>query len=84
MQYQNRNKQLGSRKLGIPASNNARKYYRKLAKLQKKKADKRNDFLQKLTTDLARKYRHIRLETLPKKIKKSGGLKAPYFREESH
>ncbi len=25
---------------------------------------KRNDFLQKLTTDLARKYRHIRLETL--------------------
>ena len=45
-------------------SNNAKKYYRKLAKLQKEIADKRNDFLQKLTTDLARKYKHIRLETL--------------------
>ncbi len=64
LQYNNRNKQLGNRKLGIPASNNARKYYRKLAKLQKEIADKRNDFLQKLTTDLAKKYRHIRLETL--------------------
>ena len=64
LQYHNRNKQLGNRKKGIPASNNARKYYRKLAKLQKQIADKRNDFLQKLTTDLARKYRHIRLETL--------------------
>ena len=64
LQYHNRNKQLGNRRQGIPASNNARKYYRKLAKLQKEIADKRNDFLQKLTTDLARKYRHIRLETL--------------------
>jgi putative transposase len=64
LQYHNRNKQLGNRKKSIPASNNARKYYRKLAKLQKQIADKRNDFLQKLTTDLARKYRHIRLETL--------------------
>jgi putative transposase len=64
LQYQNRNKQLGNRKKGIKASNNARKYYRKLAKLQKEIAERRNDFLQKLTTDLARKYRHIRLETL--------------------
>ncbi|MDJ0648120.1 MAG: transposase [Xenococcaceae cyanobacterium MO_188.B19] len=64
LQYHNRNKQLGNRKKGILASNKARKYYRKLAKLQKQIADKRNDFLQKLTTDLARKYRHIRLETL--------------------
>ena len=64
LQYHNRNKQLGNRKKGIPVSNNAKKYYQKLAKLQKGIADKRNDFLQKLTTDLARKYRHIRLETL--------------------
>ena len=63
-QYHNRNKQLGNRKLGINKSNNAQKYYSKLAKLHKKVADKRNDFLQKLTTDLARKYRHIKLETL--------------------
>ncbi len=64
LQYHNRNKQLGNKKKGIPVSNNARKYYRKLAKLQKQIADKRNDFLQKLTTDLARKYQHIKLETL--------------------
>ncbi len=64
LQYHNRNKQLGNRKSSIPPSNNTRKYYRKLARLQKEIADKRNDFLQKLTTDLAKKYRHIRLETL--------------------
>ncbi len=64
LQYHNRNKQLGNNRQGIPASNNARKYYRKLAKLQKQIADKRNDFLQKLTTNLARKYRHLKLETL--------------------
>lgn len=64
LQYHNRNKQLGNKKSRTPASNNARKYYRKLAKLQKEIADKRHDFLQKLTTDLARKYKHIRLETL--------------------
>lgn len=64
LQYHNRNKQLGNRKQGMAASNNARKYYRKLAKLQKQIADRRNDFLQKLTTDLARKYRHLKIETL--------------------
>ncbi len=64
LQYHNRNKQLGNRKQGISASNNARKYYKKLAKLQKKVANRRNDFLQKLTTDLARKYQHLKVETL--------------------
>ncbi len=64
MQFHNRNKQLGNRKKGILASKNALKYYRKLARLQKKIADKRIDFLQKLTTDLARKYRHLKVETL--------------------
>lgn len=64
LQYHNRNKQLGDRRKGIPASNNARKYYQKLAKLQKKIADRRNDFLQKLTTELAKKYRHLKVETL--------------------
>ena len=51
-------------KKGIPASNNARKYYKQLAKLHKKVSDRRNDFLQKLTTNLARKYSHLKLETL--------------------
>ncbi len=32
--------------------------------MPKEIADKRNDFLQKLTTDLASKYRHMRVETL--------------------
>lgn len=64
LQYHNRNKQLGNKRKGIYASSNARKYYRKLAKLHLKVANKRNDFLQKLTTDLARKYRHLKLETL--------------------
>ena len=64
LQFHNRHKQLGDRRKGIPASNNARKYYRKLARLQKKIADKRIDFLQKLTTNLARKYRHLKVETL--------------------
>ena len=64
LQFHNRNKQLGNRKQGISASSNAQKYYKKLARLQKKVADRRNDFLQKLTTDLARKYRHLKVETL--------------------
>ncbi len=64
LQYHNRNKQLGNRKQKVSPSNNSRKYYKKLASLHKKVADARNNFLQKLTTDLARKYRHIKLETL--------------------
>lgn len=64
LQYYNRNKQLGNKRIGQSCSNNARKYYKKLAKLQKEVADKRNDFLQKLTTDLARKYYHLKVETL--------------------
>lgn len=64
LQYHNRNKQLGNKRLGQKPSNNAQKYYRRLAKLQKEIADKRHDFLQKLTTNLARKYRHLKVETL--------------------
>lgn len=64
LQYRNRHKQLGNRRQRIKASNNARKYYRSVAKLQQKIANQRLDFLQKLTTDLARKYRHLRVETL--------------------
>ena len=64
LQYRNRNKQFGDRRNGVPASNNAREYYIRLAKLQRQIANQRNDFLQKLTTDLARKYRHLKVETL--------------------
>ena len=64
LQYRNRNKKLGNKKTGEKASNNARKYYKKLAILHKQIAARRNDFLQKLTTDLARKYAHLKVETL--------------------
>ena len=64
LQSHNRNKQLGSRKQGIVASNNAKKYYQKLARLHKQIVDTRNDFLRKLTTRLAKKYYHLKVETL--------------------
>ena len=80
LQYRNRNKQTlerlanakrcrqppgcGNKRTGEKASNNAKKYYKKLALLHKQIAARRNDFLQKLTTDLARKYRHLKIEAL--------------------
>ena len=83
LQYSNRNKQLGDRKLGQRKSNNAQKYYNKLAKLHKKVADRRNDFLQKLTTELARKYRHIRLESLNVKGMMANGKLAMHIADAS-
>ena len=47
LEYHNRNRQLGNRRQDIPMSNNARKYYSRLAKLQKEIADKRNCMLAK-------------------------------------
>lgn len=64
LQYANRNKRFGNRRKKIENSNNAKKYFKKLAKFHQKIANKRNDFLQKLTTNLARKYYHLKLETL--------------------
>ena len=59
-QYRNRNKQLGNKKSKISASNNAHKYYKKLALLHAKIANQRQDFLHKLTTDLSKTYCRIR------------------------
>ena len=64
LQYRNRNKQLGKRKLGITASTNAQKFYRKLAKQHADIAQGRRDFLQKTTTEISQKYAHIRIEDL--------------------
>ncbi|MEM7591234.1 MAG: transposase [Cyanobacteria bacterium P01_A01_bin.83] len=64
LQYHNRNKQLSNRRKGELVSSNARKYYGKLAKLHREIANCREDFLQKLTTELALKYQHIKVETL--------------------
>jgi putative transposase len=63
-QWRNRNKQLGHKRLGVKASNNARKHYRRIAKIHAKIANQRRDFLQKTTTEISRKYAHIRIEDL--------------------
>jgi putative transposase len=63
-QYHNRNKQHGDKRSGQKASNNAKKYYKKLARFHKKIADKRQDFLNKTTTCICKKYAHIKIEDL--------------------
>ena len=64
LQYRNRNKQLGNRKLGIKASTNAQKFARNQAKQHADIAQGRRDFLQKTTTEISQKYAHIRIEDL--------------------
>jgi putative transposase len=64
LQYRNRSKQLGNRKLGIKASKNAQKFYRNQAKKYADIAQGRRDFLQKTTTEISQKYAHIRIEDL--------------------
>ena len=63
-QYHNRNKQLGNRKQKIKASNNAKKFYAKVACIHADIANVRNDFLHKTTTEISKKYSHIRIEDL--------------------
>lgn len=64
IQWRNRNKILGSKKRGIKASNKARKFYEKLARLSARLANIRQDTTQKMTTDLSRKAYTIRIEDL--------------------
>ncbi|MDY6976380.1 MAG: transposase [Pseudomonadota bacterium] len=61
-QWRNRNKQLGSQ--GKPASKNAVKYYKKLAKYHARLASLRKDFIEKTTTELASQIKHVCLEDL--------------------
>jgi putative transposase len=63
-QWRKRNKQLGNRRQGIRASNNAKKYYQRLSKRHARIANVRKDFLQKATTEISRKYYLIRIEDL--------------------
>ena len=63
-QYRNRHKQLGNRKKGIKASNNAKKYYDKVRKQHFEIACQRQDFLQQTTTKLCKTYAHIKIENL--------------------
>ncbi len=64
IQWRNRNKVLGNRKLGIKASNNAREFYTKSARLSVRISNIRKDTTQKMTTDLSRKAHNIRIEDL--------------------
>jgi len=64
LQWRNRNKILGSKKLKIKASHNADKFYRKLARSNARIANIRQDATQKMTTELSRKAYTIRIEDL--------------------
>ena len=64
LQYYNRNKQRGNRKQGIKASNSAKKFYKKLARIHSRIADIRKDFLQKTTTEISKTYYKIVIEDL--------------------
>jgi putative transposase len=64
LQYRNRNKKLGNRRTGESASNNAKKYYAKLARYHKRVADKRKDFLNQTTTSICQRYAHVKIEDL--------------------
>jgi putative transposase len=63
-QWRNRNKQLGNNKLSIKTSNNAKKYFDKLASKHSDIANIRKDFLQKTTTEISKKYYLLRIEDL--------------------
>jgi putative transposase len=64
LQWRNRNKVLGNRRLNIKASNKARRYYLHLARQHQRLANIRQDTTQKMTTDLSRKAYSIRIEDL--------------------
>jgi putative transposase len=64
IQWRNRNKVLGNRREGIKASNNAIKYYQQLRRKHRRIANVREDFLQKVTTRLAKTYQEIKIEDL--------------------
>jgi IS605 OrfB family transposase len=56
--------QLGNKRQGIPTSNNSKKYFKKVPKLHARISYIQVDFLQKLTTNISRKYHRIRIEDL--------------------
>jgi len=64
IQWRNRNKVLGNKKLKIVASKNARNFYLRVAKLNARIANIRQDTTQKMTTSLSRKAYIIRIEDL--------------------
>lgn len=64
LQWRNRNKQLGNRRQERVKLKNAAKYYIKLGNKHARITNQRQDFLQKTTTEISRKYATIRIEDL--------------------
>lgn len=64
LQWRNRNKLKGSKRLDVRASNNALKFYARVAALHARMANIRRDTTQKMTTDLSRRADRIRIEDL--------------------
>jgi putative transposase len=64
LQWRNRNKVLGNRRLNVKTSNKAKRYYLQLQRQHQHLANIRQDTTQKMTTDLSRKAYNIRIEDL--------------------
>ncbi|WP_446334512.1 RNA-guided endonuclease InsQ/TnpB family protein [Coleofasciculus sp. G1-WW12-02] len=64
LQWRNRNKVLGNKKLKVAASKKARKYYVDLSRQHLRISNIRRDTIQKMTTDLSRRIYNIRIEDL--------------------
>jgi len=64
LQWRNRNKVLGNKKLKVAASKGARKYYVDLSRQHLRISNIRRDTIQKMTTDLSRRIYNIRIEDL--------------------
>ncbi|BAZ10835.1 transposase [Calothrix sp. NIES-4071] len=63
-QWRNRNKEFGNKILGVRASKNAKKFFNSIARKHAHIANIRRDFLQKITTEISKKYYKIRVEDL--------------------
>lgn len=64
LQWRNRNKILGNKRLKIKASSKARKYYTNLSRQHLRVSFIRRDTTQKMTTSLSRRIYNIRIEDL--------------------
>jgi putative transposase len=64
LQWRNRNKVLGNKRLGIRASNKAKRHYVNLSRQHLHISNIRKDTTQKMTTDLSRRIYNIRIEDL--------------------
>jgi putative transposase len=64
LQWHNRNKRLGNKRLKITASNKAKKHYVNVSRQHLRISNIRQDVTQKMTTDISRRIYNIRIEDL--------------------